>query len=130
MLPTPWIPNNYPPTRRSERVDIYKSATQGEVKVPDPYNWFEEYSEERDRWLDVQESFTRSYLDKNPDRQRLETAFYGVNDYARVLFSTTEILSKIVVHTVSRSLHQHCMTTTGGIGFITVAWSLGRVSTV
>jgi prolyl oligopeptidase len=68
-------------------VDIYKSATEGEVKVPDPYNWFEEHSEERDRWLDVQESFTRSYLDKNPDRKRLETVFYGVNDYAKVLFS-------------------------------------------
>ena len=89
MLPTPWTPNNYPPTLRSDRVDIYKSAIQGEVKVPDPYNWFEEHSEERDRWLDVQESFTRSYLDKNPDRQRLETAFFGVNDYAKVLFTIT-----------------------------------------
>ena len=85
MLPTSWTPNNYPPTRRSDRVDIYKSATEGEVKVPDPYNWFEESSEERDRWLDVQQSFTRSYLDKNSDRQRLEAAFYGVNDYAKVL---------------------------------------------
>ena len=88
MLPTPWSPNNYPPTRRSDCIDIYKSATQGEVRVPDPYNWFEEDSEERDRWLDVQESFTRSYLDKNLDRQRLETVFNGVNDYAKVLFST------------------------------------------
>ena len=88
MLPTPWTPNNYPQTRRSDHVDIYKSATQGEVKVPDPYNWLEEHPEERDRWTGVQESFTRSYLDKNPDRQRLETVFRDVNDYAKVLFST------------------------------------------
>ena len=87
MLPTRWTPNNYPQTRRSDHVDIYKSATQGEVTVPDPYNWLEESSEERDRWINVQESFTRSYLDKNPDHQRLETVFYSVNDYAKVLFS-------------------------------------------
>ena len=131
MLPTPWTLNNYPPTRRSDRVDVYKSATQGEVRVPNPYNWLEENSEERDRWIDVQESFTHSYLDKNPDRKRLETVFYGVNDYAKVLFSThSSSSSKLFFYTVSRYLHPCYMTTTGGIGFITVAWSLGRVSSV
>lgn len=82
---TPWIPNSYPRTRRSDHVDIYKSATRGQVRVPDPYNWLEEYSDETSKWASVQESFTRSYLDKNPDRQRLETLFQEVNNYAKVL---------------------------------------------
>jgi prolyl oligopeptidase len=94
MLPTPWTPSSYPQTRRSDHVDIYKSATQGEVRVPDPYNWLEENSEERDRWIGVQESFTRSYLDKNPDHQRLETVFHDVGDYPKVLFSTNSSSSE------------------------------------
>lgn len=88
MSPVPWTPNSYPQTRRSDHVDIYKSATRGQVGVPNPYNWLEENSEETDRWTHLQDSFTRSYLDKNPDRQRLETVFYSVNDYAKVSFST------------------------------------------
>ncbi|KAF8803935.1 hypothetical protein BYT27DRAFT_7259917 [Phlegmacium glaucopus] len=83
MSPTPWTPGSYPQTRRSDHVDIYQSATREQVRVPDPYHWLEEYSQETDKWTSVQESFTRSYLDKNPDRQRLETLFQEVNDYAK-----------------------------------------------
>ncbi|KAG5649915.1 hypothetical protein H0H81_001511 [Sphagnurus paluster] len=83
MTPTPWTPNSYPPSRRSEHVDVYKSAAKGEVRVPDPYNWLEQDNEETDKWTTAQELFTRSYLDKNGDRQKLEDAFRASMDYAK-----------------------------------------------
>ncbi|KAF8727171.1 hypothetical protein AX14_007539 [Amanita brunnescens Koide BX004] len=83
MSPTPWVPNTYPPTHRSDHVDTYKSETRGEVKVPDPYNWLEEYSEETDNWTSIQEQFTRTYLDRNPDRKKLEDAFRKSMDYPK-----------------------------------------------
>jgi len=63
MSPTPWIPNNYPPARRSDHVDEYKSSSKGIVKVADPYQWLEKNTAETDEWTSVQESFTRAYLD-------------------------------------------------------------------
>ncbi|KAG6809347.1 hypothetical protein H0H92_000596 [Tricholoma furcatifolium] len=83
MGSTPWTPNVYPPTRRSDHVDVYKSALKGEVRVPDPYQWLEEDSKETDEWTTSQEVFTRDYLDKNSDRQRLEDAFRSSMDYAK-----------------------------------------------
>ncbi|KAH0586963.1 hypothetical protein H2248_005791 [Termitomyces sp. 'cryptogamus'] len=83
MTPTPWTPNSYPPTRRSDHVDLYKSAMKGEVRVSDPYQWLEEYSDETDKWTTSQETFTRTYLDKNSDRQRLEDVFRSNMDYAK-----------------------------------------------
>lgn len=84
MSPTPWIPDKYPFAKRSDHVDVYKSAARGQVRVPDPYQWMEQYSEELAKWTSAQESFTRSYLDKNPDRQKLEDAFRASMDYAKV----------------------------------------------
>ncbi|KAF8239504.1 hypothetical protein L208DRAFT_1420673 [Tricholoma matsutake] len=83
MSPTPWIPDKYPFAKRSDHVDVYKSAARGQVRVPDPYQWMEQYSEELAKWTSAQESFTRSYLDKNPDRQKLEDAFRASMDYAK-----------------------------------------------
>ncbi|KAG6856360.1 hypothetical protein H0H87_005269 [Tephrocybe sp. NHM501043] len=83
MSSTPWIPNVYPPTRRSDHVDIYKSAKKGQVRVSDPYQWLEEDSEETDKWTTAQEVFTRTYLDKNADRQRLEDDIRVNMDYAK-----------------------------------------------
>jgi len=48
MAPTPWN-GKYPPARRSDHVDTYKSEKHGEVKVPDPYDWLETYSEETEK---------------------------------------------------------------------------------
>lgn len=84
MSPTPWVPNTYPPTHRSDHVDTYKSETRGDVKVPDPYNWLEQNSEDTDKWTSAQEQFTRTYLDKNPDRKKLEDAFRKSMDYPKV----------------------------------------------
>jgi len=85
MLPTPWTPNKYPPARRSDHVEVFKSDSAGDVRVPDPYQWLEEYTDETDKWTSAQEAFTRSYLEKNPNLPRLEAAFRCSNDYAKVL---------------------------------------------
>lgn len=84
MSPTPWVPNNYPPARRSDHVDVYKSASKGTVSVPDPYQWLEEYTEETDKWISAQEAFTKAHLQKNPDHKKLETAFRNSMNYAKV----------------------------------------------
>lgn len=85
MSPTPWTPNSYPRARRSDHVEVYKSASAGDVRVPDPYQWLEEYTDETDKWTSAQEAFTRNYLDKNPDLSRLEAAFRSSNDYTKVI---------------------------------------------
>lgn len=64
MRPTPWTPNKYPFTRRSDHVDIYKSETKGHVHVPDPYQWLEKNTAETDEWVTAQEAFTRKHLDQ------------------------------------------------------------------
>lgn len=64
MAPTPWTPNNYPPARRSNHVDEYKSELKGQVKVADPYQWLEKSTPETDEWVTAQEEFTRAYLDQ------------------------------------------------------------------
>ncbi|TFK43090.1 prolyl oligopeptidase [Crucibulum laeve] len=83
MSSTTWSPNSYPEARRSDHVDVYKSASKGEARVADPYQWLEEYTEETDKWTTAQEAFTRTHLDKNADRQRLEDAFRASTDYAK-----------------------------------------------
>ncbi|KAG6916377.1 hypothetical protein DXG01_007098 [Tephrocybe rancida] len=84
MAPTPWTPNAYPPTRRTDHVDLYNSALKGQIHIPDPYQWLEEDSDETDKWTTSQEIFTRQYLDKNSDRQRLEDDIRSNMDYAKV----------------------------------------------
>ncbi|KAF4574478.1 hypothetical protein EYR36_005813 [Pleurotus pulmonarius] len=71
---TPWNPiqRPYPTPRRSDHVDVYKSESKGDVRVPDPYNWLEKKSEETDEWIAAQEAFTAAYLDQNSDRKALE----------------------------------------------------------
>jgi prolyl oligopeptidase len=84
MSPTPWTPNRYPPTRRSDHVDVYESEAHGQVRVPDPYQWLESNTEETEQWVTNQEAFTRTYLDQNPHRQRLEDQIRSNMNYAKV----------------------------------------------
>ena len=79
--PTPWIPNRYPATSRSDHADVYKSEERREVIIPDPYNWLEKDSEEVKKWIEAQDTFTRSYLDQNPERQELEDAIRTTMNY-------------------------------------------------
>lgn len=84
MTPTPWTPHQYPHARRSDHVDVYKSEEKGQVCVADPYQWLEENTDETEAWTSTQEAFTRTYLDKNPDRAKLEKAIRENTDYAKV----------------------------------------------
>jgi prolyl oligopeptidase len=81
---TPWIKGQYPPARRSSHVDVYKSESKVEVNVCDPYRWLEENSEETEQWTTAQEAYTRTYLDQNPDRKKLEDEIRKNTDYAKV----------------------------------------------
>jgi prolyl oligopeptidase len=92
MPPTPWTPGNYLPTRRSDHVDIYTCAAKGEVRVPDPYQWLEENSDDVDKWMTAQAAFTQTYLDRNADREKLEEKFRASTNYAKVI---TPLLSHI-----------------------------------
>lgn len=83
-MSTPWTPNQYPSARRSDHVDIYKSEKLGQVRVPDPYQWLEQNTEETDQWTATQDALTRSYLDKNPARSKLEQDIRTNTDYAKV----------------------------------------------
>ena len=82
--PTAWTPNRYPPARRSDHVDVYKSEKRGEVRVPDPYQWLEHNTEETEQWTTAQEKYTREYLDRNSERQELEDEIRKNMDYAKV----------------------------------------------
>lgn len=84
-LKTPWTPNTYPSSRRSDHVDVYKSEKQGEVRVADPYNWLEDSnSPETEAWVEEQEAFTRRYLDQNPKRETLEQRLRANTDFEKV----------------------------------------------
>lgn len=79
-----WTPNRYPPARRSDHVDVYKSEKHGEVRVADPYQWLEHSSEETEGFVNAQVALTREFLDSNPDRQKLEDEIRNNSDYAKV----------------------------------------------
>lgn len=78
-----WTPHRYPPTRRSDHVDVYRSGAGVEVKVSDPYDWLEKDSEEQEKWLAAQEALARNFLDANPDRVRLEEEIRDSTDYEK-----------------------------------------------
>jgi len=77
------IGSRYPPTRRSEVIDVYKSETRGEVEVPDPYQWLEATTEETHNWKTAQEALMKQYLERNLNRQLLEDDIRSNTDYAK-----------------------------------------------
>ena len=128
MTYTPWAPDSYPPTYRSDHIDVYQSATRGEVPVPDPYQWLEETSNEVDQWTTAQTAFTQAYLDKNPDRQKLEDKFLASKDYAKVI--DDRCTSSICTENLVRSFrHRPCLMTDTGIGSTIVVYNRNQVCT-
>lgn len=81
---TPWAPGNYPSTRRSDHIDVYESAANGQVNVPDPYHWLEKHTDETEKWVTAQRLFAQSYLDKYPDKQKLGVLLRSCMDYPKV----------------------------------------------
>ncbi|KAG8783083.1 hypothetical protein FRC15_005829 [Serendipita sp. 397] len=80
---TAWVPGRYPPARRGDHVDVYKSAKQGEVKVHDPYQWLETSSEETSTWIQDQVEFTNEYFNRISDRNRLKDLMMENVDFAK-----------------------------------------------
>jgi len=76
-------PFKYPPARRSDHVDVYQSAKHGQVRVPDPYKWLENKSEETDAWIDAEDKLTKDYLNGFKDREKLATALREAYDFAK-----------------------------------------------
>ena len=89
MVRTPWDPKQtpYPATRRDEAyVETFKSATRGEVKVPDPYHWLStppSQSEETRAFVEKQGAFTDAYLSQYGDRDRFKAALKQTWNYPR-----------------------------------------------
>ncbi|KAF8576207.1 hypothetical protein K439DRAFT_1649348 [Ramaria rubella] len=83
MAPTPWTPNAYPYARRSDHYDTWKSEKNGEVKVHDPYQWLEQDSEEREKWIDAQVCLTTKFLEQDSNREKLEALLTKNTDYAK-----------------------------------------------
>lgn len=84
-MPQSWASGNYPPTRRSDHVDVYNSASRGEVFVPDPYQWLEENTDEVEEWMTTQASFAQAYLDQHSGRKKLEDRFRASMNYPKVV---------------------------------------------
>ena len=129
MSPTPWVPDSYPPTHRSDHVDVYQSASKGEVHVSDPYQWLEETSDEVNQWTTAQTTFTQAYLSKNPDRQKLEDKFLASKDYAKVMIDNWCIHSFYPENLARSSRHRPCLTTDTGIGSTIVVYNRNQVCT-
>jgi hypothetical protein len=82
--PTPWTPGQYPPVRRSDFKETFKSAKQGEVEVADPYQWLHDPdSKETQEFVKAQGEFTRKYLEKYTDREMYSTELKRNWDYPR-----------------------------------------------
>ncbi|GAA5823713.1 hypothetical protein JCM11251_000736 [Rhodosporidiobolus azoricus] len=68
--PTPWTANTYPQVRRADTLEVFKSATKGEVTVADPYAWLHEPdSEETQQFVKEQGEYTQKYLAQYKDRE-------------------------------------------------------------
>lgn len=76
-------PIAYPPARRSDHVDVYQSATRGEVHVHDPYQWLEEDSAETKAWVEAQAKITNDFLAQNADRDRFKEDLRSTYNYPK-----------------------------------------------
>ncbi|KIO19472.1 hypothetical protein M407DRAFT_222802 [Tulasnella calospora MUT 4182] len=76
------LPLRYPTTRRTEHLDTYRT-NDGEVKVPDPYDWLEQENEERRSWLDQQGELTENLIGMCKYQQNLELELTKNWDFSR-----------------------------------------------
>lgn len=70
----------YPYTRTSDQVNDFFG-----IKVPDPYNWLEDYSDpEVIKWVKSQNDLTQSYLDDIPFRSAIKKRCTRLMSYAKI----------------------------------------------
>ena len=72
--------SEYPPTRRSDHVDVLHGT-----RVPDPYRWLEDVdSPETEAWTDAQNRLARSVLDGIPFRDAIRRRLDALTDHKSV----------------------------------------------
>ncbi len=72
-------PVRYPPSRRSDHVDIYHGT-----KVPDPYRWLEAVdSAETRQWVQAQNKLTFGVLESIPEREAIRKRLTQLWNYER-----------------------------------------------
>lgn len=70
----------YPYTRTSDQVNDFFG-----IKVPDPYNWLEDYSDpEVIKWVNSQSDLTQAYLDGIPFRSAIKNRCTTLMSYAKI----------------------------------------------
>ncbi len=68
-----------PQTRKVDHTDVYHG-----VRVADPYRWLEDPdSPESRKWIEAQNGYTRSVLDKRPGREALRRRLERIHRYDR-----------------------------------------------
>ncbi len=72
-------PLNYPPSRKTDRVDNYHGTV-----VKDPYRWLEDTdSEETKAWVKAQNQVTFGYLQAIPSREKIKQRLTQLWDYEK-----------------------------------------------
>jgi prolyl oligopeptidase len=75
----PGLPVSYPETRRVEHVDTYN-----DVEVADPYRWLEDLEgKETADWVAAQNAVTEPFLERIPQRERIENRLTELWNYER-----------------------------------------------
>ncbi len=68
----------YPAAPRGTVVDDYFGT-----KVPDPYRWLEEYSDQTNAWIEAENKVTFAYLEQIPQRQAIKQRLTQLWNYER-----------------------------------------------
>ncbi|MCB1036469.1 MAG: S9 family peptidase [Acidobacteria bacterium] len=89
-----------PPTRRVAQVDVYHG-----VKVPDPYRWLEEPSQERSEWIEAQQRLLESFVATVPKREELERRLLAIRRYDSVGTPQTRGEELFYVETPAGEVH-------------------------
>ncbi|GAA94590.1 uncharacterized protein L969DRAFT_77992 [Mixia osmundae IAM 14324] len=78
--------DKYPTAKRSGTVETFKSASQGSVEVPEPYDWLQASASEPkvSSFVKSQAQLTESYLAKLPDRKPLRDVIESNFSYPRL----------------------------------------------
>jgi prolyl oligopeptidase len=72
-------PFDYPKPRKSDQVDDYHGT-----KVPDPYRWLENPdSDETRAWIEAQNKLTFNFLEKIPERKKIEERLTKLWNYEK-----------------------------------------------
>ena len=87
----------YPPTRRDNTSDVYKSLKWGTVRVPDPYRWLENDDNCRQDWESDQEAFTARHFSTFQDQRQLNETVAKAHNYATVRARAVRAFAKLTV---------------------------------